>query len=64
MTYAIYMARTPLFAALLPVLLGMLAFLLLDPTFSLRRELARGVGRPDLASMLAILAVCGGAVAL
>jgi membrane protease YdiL (CAAX protease family) len=64
MTYAIYVARTPLFAALLPVLLGMLAFLLLDRTFSLKRELARGFGRADLASMVAILAVCGGAVAL
>ena len=64
MTYAIYVARTPLFAALLPVLVGLIAFLLLDRTFSLRRELARGFGGADLASMLAILAVCGGAVAL
>jgi membrane protease YdiL (CAAX protease family) len=64
MTYAIYVARTPLFAALLPVLLGLLAFLLLDTTFSLKRELARGFGGADLASLLAILAVCGGAVAL
>lgn len=64
MTYAIYVARTPLFAALVPVLLGLLAFLLLDRTFSLRRELARGFGGADLASMLAILAVGGGAVTL
>lgn len=39
-------------------------YLLVDPTFSIRRELTRGFGLATLLSILIVFAVLGGAVAL
>ncbi len=58
MRHAVYDYGVPLFYALPPVLIAMTAFLLLDPTFRLKRELLRGVSRPTLRSILLIFA-CG-----
>ena len=41
---AVHDYAVPVFIALLPVLAIVLVFLLVDPTFSLRRELSRGFG--------------------
>ena len=56
--------RVPIFIALLPVLAIVLLLLLIDPTFSLKRELGRGCSVLNLASILAVFLVGGGAVAL
>jgi len=61
--WAVHMRGIPVFVALMPVLGLILLFLIADPTFSLRRELARGFGFATLASMLAVFVVAGGAVA-
>ena len=53
----------PVFIALLPVLAIMLMFLVLDRTFSLRRELSRGFSLAQLGSILAIFVIGGGIVA-
>ncbi len=58
MRHAVYDYGVPLFYALPPVLIAMTAFLLLDPTFRLKRELLRGVSRPTLRSILLIFG-CG-----
>ncbi len=55
--------RVPVFIALLPVLGIVLAGLLVDPTFSVRRELTRGFSVATLASILAVFILAGGAVA-
>jgi hypothetical protein len=54
----------PVFIALLPVFLGMIIYLLADPTFSLRQELSRGFGFSTALSILVVFALAGGAVAL
>jgi CAAX protease family protein len=54
----------PVFIALMPVLIGMIIYLLADPTFSLRGELSRGFGFTTALSILAVFAIAGGAVAL
>src|SRR5438552_17839610 len=54
----------PVFIALMPVFLGMIAYLLADRTFSLRKELSRGFGFKTALSILAVFAIAGGAVAL
>jgi hypothetical protein len=61
---AVHDHRLPVFIALLPVLAVVLAYLLADPTFSVRRELTRGFGWPSLAAILAVFLLGGGAVAL
>jgi hypothetical protein len=61
--WAVHMRGIPVFIALMPVLGIILLFLIVDPTFSLRRELARGFGFWTLASMLAVFVVVGGAIA-
>lgn len=61
--HAVHGAGVPVFIALLPVLGLILVFLVADPTFSLRRELSRGFGLATLASILAVFAIAGGAVA-
>ncbi len=60
---AVHGLGVPVFIALLPVLGLILIFLVADPTFSLRRELSRGFGLATLASILAVFAIAGGAVA-
>ncbi len=56
--------RLPVFVALVPVLAVVMAFLLLDRTFSLKRELTHGFGWATMVSILAVFVVGGGAVAL
>ncbi|MFZ4805720.1 MAG: CPBP family intramembrane glutamic endopeptidase [Hyphomicrobiaceae bacterium] len=56
MAYAIFAFRVPLFLVLQPVLIGLVAFMLWDRTFSLKRELARGFGFGEATSILAIFA--------
>lgn len=53
----------PVFIALLPVLAIILMFLVIDRTFSLRRELSRGFSLAQLGSILAVFAIGGGIVA-
>lgn len=52
-----------LFIALMPVLLGVLLFLLADRSFSLARELTRGFSWRSLLGIIAVFAIAGGAVA-
>jgi CAAX protease family protein len=59
---AVHDLRLPVFVALMPVLGIVLMCLLVDPTFSIRRELTRGFGFATLLSILAVFAVGGGAV--
>jgi hypothetical protein len=61
---AVHAHGVPVFIALMPVLAGMLAYLLIDPTFSLFKELSRGFGFATLLSILAVFLIGGGAVAL
>lgn len=60
---AVHGLQVPVFIALLPVLAIVLVLLLIDPTFSLRRELSRGFSFLTLLSILACFAIGGGAVA-
>ena len=55
--------RIGLFVALLPVLAGVIVFLLADRSFSLRQEFSRGFGWMTLAGILFVLILAGGAVA-
>jgi CAAX protease family protein len=52
MRIAVFDYRVPLFYALPPVLVGFLAFLYFDPTFSLKKEVSRGSSRSTLFSIL------------
>ena len=61
---AVHGYRLPLFIALLPVFAIVLLFLLIDPTFSVRRELSRGFGAATLASILGVFLLGAGAVAI
>lgn len=56
MRHAVYTFHVPLFYALPPVLLGIIAFLFFDPTFRLRRELLRGISWPTVRSILIVFA--------
>ena len=60
---AVHGYRLPVFIALLPVLAIVVILLLIDPTFSLRRELTRGLSALNLASILAVFVAGGGAIA-
>jgi uncharacterized protein len=60
---AVHQHGIPVFIALLPVLAIILMFLVLDRTFSLRRELSRGFLLAQLGSILAVFAIGGGIVA-
>ena len=53
----------PVFIALVPVLAIILIVLLIDRTFSLRRELTRGFSLGQLGSILLVFAIGGGIVA-
>ncbi len=59
---AVHDLHLPVFIALMPVLGIVLMCLLVDPTFSIKRELTRGFGLATLCSILAVFAVGGGAV--
>lgn len=56
MQHAVYEWGVPVFAALPPVLLGMIIYLLLDRTFSVGRELKPALRWRDLGSVLVIFA--------
>jgi len=60
---AVHGYRFPVFIALLPVLAIVLVLLLADPTFSLKRELARSVSALNLATIAAVFLICGGVIA-
>ncbi|MFO1187485.1 MAG: CPBP family intramembrane glutamic endopeptidase [Alphaproteobacteria bacterium] len=53
-TYLVRTLRVPLIFLLLIVLIGLVAFLLWDRTFSLKRELSRGIAMRELKSIAAI----------
>jgi hypothetical protein len=57
--YAIFTWHIPLTWVLQPILVGFIAYLLWDPTFRLRSELAHGFGWRVLASILGIFALAG-----
>ena len=61
-SYALHKLRLPLFYALPPILFGFFIYLLWDPTFLLRRELARGFSLGSLAAILGTFLVLGGAI--
>lgn len=61
-SYALHKLRLPLFYALPPILLGFFIYLLWDPTFLLRRELARGFSLGTLLAILGTFLVLGGAI--
>ncbi len=56
--------RIPIFVALVPVLLVAVVLLLIDPTFRLRDELARGIGRRNALTIAMIFLIAGSAAAL
>lgn len=58
----LYDARVPLFVLLPPVFLFFILFLTIDPSFSWRETLGRGINFKDLASIAGILAVAGPAL--
>jgi hypothetical protein len=60
----LYVYRIPLFKILPPVFLFFIVFLTIDRSFSWRVTLGRGVRLRDLASIAAIFAVAGPAIAL
>lgn len=62
MTWLIFGLRLPLFLVLQPVLLGVIALLLIDKTFVVRREIAGGFGWATLGSILLIFAIAGAAI--
>lgn len=56
MRHAVYTYHVPLFYALPPVLIGIIAFLFFDSTFRLSRELRRGISWPTVRSILIVFA--------
>ena len=60
---AVHQHGIPIFVALLPVLAIVLLFLSFDRTFSLPRELSRGISLAQLFSILLVFAVGAGIVA-
>lgn len=63
MSYAVFHQHIPLFVVLQPVLLGFVTFLLLDRSFSLKRELRRGFGLGALANIILIFSASAGLIA-
>ncbi|MFN0218671.1 MAG: CPBP family intramembrane glutamic endopeptidase, partial [Hyphomicrobium sp.] len=57
MRHAVYTWNVPLFYALPPVLIGIMVFLFLDPSFRLKRELLRGPSMSTLKSIFMVFAV-------
>jgi hypothetical protein len=64
MHWLVHGERIPIFLALLPVLAVALLLLAADPTFHIRRELAKGFGWRTLLSIATVFAVGGGAATL
>lgn len=64
MAYLVRELRVPLLLMFLPVLAGLLAYLALDPTFRLRRELARGFRLRELLLIVALFVVVSSAVSI
>ena len=64
MTMAVHDYRLPVFIALVPALVFVMCFLLIDPTFSLKNELNRGFGVRTILSILTVFIIGGGAVTL
>ena len=64
LTYAVHDLRLPLFIVLQPVLAALIVFLLLDPTFRVRRELARGVSWREVARIIILFALVGTAITM
>lgn len=62
-TYLVRARHVPLIFLLLIVLVGLVAFLLWDRTFSLKRELSRGIARSELTSIIAIFVAVAAAMA-
>ena len=62
MMQAVHVHKVPVWAALFPVLAGLIVVLLWDSTFSLRREVTQSVTLAAIGSILAVLLVGGGAV--
>jgi len=60
----LYQFRVPLFKLLPPVFATFILLLMLDRSFSWRQTLKRGISLRDLASIIAIFAVAGPAIAL
>ncbi len=60
---AVHDHRLPVFIALMPVLVVIIAFLVVDPSFSMRREFTRLFGWKTFLSILVVFAIGGGAVA-
>ncbi len=60
---AVHDRGIPVFIALIPVLAIILVVLIIDRTFSLRRELTRGFSLGQLGSILLVFAIGGGIVA-
>lgn len=63
MMEAIHTYRVPVWAALFPVLAGLIVYLLADRTFSLKAEVTRGMTRATFASILVLFLIAGGMVA-
>lgn len=61
--YAIFEWRIPLPVVLQPLLLGLIFYLLWDPTFRLTRELNSAIPAREVISILGVFAVAGGAIA-
>ncbi len=61
--HVVHQRGIPIFVALVPVLALILLLLGIDRSFSLGRELSRGFSLAQLASIIAVFVVCGGAVA-
>lgn len=57
MRFAVFDFRVPLFYALPPVLVGFLAFLYFDKSYSLKQELARGPDRATVVSIFVTFAI-------
>lgn len=63
MRIAVFDYRVPLFYALPPVFIGFLAFLYFDRTFSLKKELSRGIGWSTALSILSTFVIGSALVA-
>jgi membrane protease YdiL (CAAX protease family) len=60
--YLVYGLRLPLLFVLPPLMLILIAYMLWDSTFQLRRELARGFSTGQLVGILLMFAVIGAAI--
>jgi membrane protease YdiL (CAAX protease family) len=62
LAYIVHELRFPLFLALPPLFAALILYLLWDDSFRVTRELSRGFPLSELASILAIFLIVGGAV--